>query len=121
MADRTPYEQAALDYCAPKGIPLSVFLEVWSEADQLAALEWQALEARKCPNGHDITESTLKDNSYAYRADPVRCHACYAIHAAEAQLHHHSSDQNAGTLWQLTKLEAGNGRVDNPAATGSET
>lgn len=34
-------------YCGPHGIPLSVFLS-WSDADQDAALAWQAHESRRC-------------------------------------------------------------------------
>ena len=58
-ADRSPLEQAALRYCAPRGIPLSVFLEQrtvypgqphWTEDDTLAALDWQAEQDRRCPD-----------------------------------------------------------------------
>ncbi|WP_402465800.1 hypothetical protein [Isoptericola aurantiacus] len=34
-------------YCGPKGLPLSEFLS-WDQADQDAALSWQAYEARRC-------------------------------------------------------------------------
>ncbi len=35
-------------YCGPRGIPLSTFLG-WSQADQDAALAWQADQAQRCP------------------------------------------------------------------------
>lgn len=41
-----------MGYCGPKGIPLSKFL-CWSQADQDAALAWQAHESRRCRScGH---------------------------------------------------------------------
>jgi len=35
-------------YCGPKALPLSQFL-TWDQADQDAALTWQAYEAARCP------------------------------------------------------------------------
>lgn len=45
-----PLFRARLAYCVPKGIPLSQFLS-WSQADQDAALEFTAHEARRFPDG----------------------------------------------------------------------
>jgi hypothetical protein len=39
-----------MDYCGPRGIPLSTFLD-WDQQDQDAALMWQAHEARRFPDG----------------------------------------------------------------------
>jgi hypothetical protein len=39
-----------MDYCGPRGIPLSVFLD-WDQQDQDNALMWQAHEARRYPDG----------------------------------------------------------------------
>lgn len=36
-------------YCGPLGIPLSTFLS-WDQADQDAALAWQARQAQRCPS-----------------------------------------------------------------------
>jgi hypothetical protein len=130
IADRSPVEEAALGYCGPRGIPLSVFLgrvvypgePQWTEDDARAALDWQAEDARRCPNGHDTAESMKKENAFAYRATPLRCHACFAAESAEAQMLGHKPNQHAGTLWRLSKIEeTHDGRIDEPDATGSET
>lgn len=36
-----------MDYCGPRGLPLSQFLS-WSEDDQQAALAWQSRDAARC-------------------------------------------------------------------------
>lgn len=39
-----------MNYCGPKGIPLSGFLQ-WDQTDQDAALMWQSHESRRYPDG----------------------------------------------------------------------
>lgn len=85
-ADRSEVEQIALRYCAPRGIPLSVFRgrvvcpgdPAWLDGDFVAALEWQAYEDGKCPGcGQPASESMAdEDDSPAYEAEALRCHAC---------------------------------------------
>jgi len=84
---RSPFEQAALNYCAPGHVPLSIFLgrvvnpgePYWLESDQIAALEWQAEQNRRCVCGEDLDESTAPDAHDAYVVAGIRCHACAAI------------------------------------------
>jgi hypothetical protein len=93
-ADRPPLEQVALAYCAPRGIPLSVFLgrtvypgdPAWLEDDTLAALDWDAWERAKCPGcGQPRDESMAhEDDAPAYEVEVLRCHACSAA-AAESR------------------------------------
>jgi len=85
-ADRPPLEQVALDYCAPRGIALSVFFgrvvglgqPQWLEGDWEAALDWQAKENLKCPGcGNPQTECMAdEDDAPVYEVEVRRCHAC---------------------------------------------
>ncbi len=87
-ADRPTLDRAALAYCAPRGIPLSVFLgrvvypgdPVWLPDDTLAALDWQEHEATKCPGcGQPRDESMAhEDDSPPYEVTLNRCQACKA-------------------------------------------
>lgn len=71
-------------YCGPKGIPLSAFL-AWDEADQDAALIWQAHEARRCgscgthPDDWDPDKGGRRD---AYHAEIRYCPGCQRVDAA---------------------------------------
>ena len=87
FADRTPLEQFALRYCAPRGIPLTKFLYArvgepdWTNEDTQAALDWQAWEDGKCPGcGQPAAESMAhEDVSPEYKAEIKRCHACKVV------------------------------------------
>lgn len=79
-----------LDYCAPRGIPLSVFRgrvvalgeSQWSEDDWDAARQWQARENRRCQDcGQDLNETMGPDNFDKWNAEVVgHCDACRAGH-----------------------------------------
>lgn len=93
-ADRTPVERAALRYCAPHGIPLSVFLgrviypgdQQWLEDDTQAAFDWMVYDASRCPGcGNDREEALAKENSFGYRVEVLWCHGCRAIHRADVR------------------------------------
>jgi hypothetical protein len=82
----------------------------WLEEDTRAALEWQSAETGKCNGcGQPLDESTKKENSYAYRAEAIRCHGCYAIHAAESAKAKKPPQETAGERWRLTKVEVADG------------
>lgn len=103
----SPYEQAALNYCAPRGIRLSEFLDVWSTADQWAALEWQRTQDLKCPGcGQPVTESMLdEDDAPAYEVETRRCHACKAKGIEEREM---SRDADPGPgLYSIVKKKVG--------------
>jgi len=67
-----------MDYCGPKGIPLSEFLS-WSVDDQDAALSWQQRENRRCPgcgtHPGDWNE-TEGGSRYAWHGEILSCPGC---------------------------------------------
>lgn len=114
-ADRSDLEKVALGYCAPRGIPLSVFLgrtvypgdPQWLFDDAQAAIDWQSDQNQRCDGcGQYRAESEKKENSFAYRAEARRCHACYAIDAKAAAIRKTKEDPLAGTRYRLHKVEA---------------
>lgn len=61
-------------YCGPRGIPLSVFLS-WPEADQQAALGWQAHEGRRCGSCGTHPDDWDEDK-HAYHPEAFQCAGC---------------------------------------------
>jgi len=129
--DRPLGEQVEIDYCAPRGIPLSVFRgrvvypgePQWTGEDRQAIYDWLAKEVRTCQGcGQDLDESMQKDNAFAYKADGLRCHACYAVHVEAARLVGRKPSPTAGyDRYRITKREAPDGGVVVAATNGSET
>lgn len=88
-ADRSPLEQAALRYCAPLGIPLSVFLgrvvypgsPQWTDDDTLAAFDWQGYQDRLCTGcGQSLDDTVGPDQFDKWNAEEVgACDACRAL------------------------------------------
>src|SRR5688572_23759004 len=71
-------------YCGPRGIPLSTFL-AWSQADQDAALGWQAHEGRRCQGCGTLPEEwneTVGGDRYAYHAEIHQCEGCVNLQRA---------------------------------------
>jgi hypothetical protein len=64
-------------YCAPKGIPLSVFL-TWSDTDQEAALAWQAHESRRCGSCGTHPDDWSRDR-HAFHAEMYVCPGCVEV------------------------------------------
>lgn len=128
--DRPLGEQVEIDYCAPRGIPLSVFHgrvvypgdPQWTDDDRLAVYDWLEKEARTCPGcGQNIDESMAKENSFAYQADALRCHACYAIETARAKAERSKVPATAAwRRWAIRKLRSTNGDVDHASADVSQ-
>jgi hypothetical protein len=68
-------------YCGPRGIPLSTFLS-WSEADQEAALAWQAHESRRCGScgtHPDDWSPQAGGDREAYHAEVHQCPGCLKV------------------------------------------
>lgn len=114
-ADRSATQQAALEYCAPRGIPLSVFLYArvvypgepqWTEDDVQAVFDWQAEQANRCECGGDLRETMLEENAYGYKATPLYCHRCRAIHRAAVALAKGKPDPTAGTRYRVDQVKA---------------
>lgn len=115
-ADRSPLERVQINYCAPRGIPLSQFAgravypgdPAWLDDDREAVLDWLEKEASRCERcGQDTRESMKLENAYTYRAKGLRCHSCYAIDAEAAQLTRSKPGPMAGIRFQVTKVEDG--------------
>lgn len=115
-ADRSPGERAALTYCAPRGVPLSVFQgrtvypgePMWLEDDMLAALEWQAEQARLCSGcGHNLDDTMGPANSDKWNAEIAgACDACKAIdRAARIAAGVDDLDANAGVRYRTWRDE----------------
>lgn len=49
---------------------------MWLEDDTLAALEWQAWEANKCPGCGRQRDECMADDGPDYRTRKVVCYAC---------------------------------------------
>lgn len=121
MPDRSDYELAAIEYCAPRGIPLSTFLNVWSEDDQRAALEWAAEQARTCAGcGQNLEETTGPGAFDTWNAEIAgHCDGCRARARKEAELSGSDDlDPHAGVRLRLWKDEVTDGRVHQPGAAG---
>jgi hypothetical protein len=65
-------------YCGPRGLPLSEFLD-WEQADQDAALGWQARENQRYPDG---THPDDWDESRGGSRRPYHVHM--SVHPAAA-------------------------------------
>lgn len=121
--DLTPTERAALDYCAPRGIPLSVFLgrpvypgnPQWLERDTQAAMWWQANVCTGC--GQLLTETMVDfDESnprreFEWQARGDWCHCCRAIHREALVMAgknpHTDADPTAGARFRIVGKPAG--------------
>ena len=122
MPDRSPYEQAALNYCAPRGIPLSEFLYVWSDEDRWAALDWQAEQDRRCSGCGQDLEQTLGPGSFdKWNAEVSgHCDGCRALHrAASIDAGKDDLDPTVGVRYRIWRDT--DGRVDNTSTAVGET
>lgn len=113
-----------MEYCAPRGIPLSEFLYVWSDEDRWAALDWQAEQARKCAAGHRLDETSGPAEVDKWNADVAdHCDLCRAIERAESVITGNDAlNPLTGVLWKVWRdKEDSDGRVDEPGPAVSET
>lgn len=75
-----------MDYCGPRGIPYSTFLD-WDDLSQSAALAWQARERDRCGGCGQHRSDWLDDHGQELRQRPaevvdVFCPACSDLEAA---------------------------------------
>lgn len=85
----TPAEKAALNYCAPRGIALSVFLgrvvypgdPQWEDRDTWAAMQWLVDQNGACSGcGQPRAKSMLPEmDAPDYEVEVTRCWACEAM------------------------------------------
>jgi hypothetical protein len=120
-ADRSPVEQAALEYCVPKGIPFTVFWgrvvghgePQWTLEDRQAVFDWLSEQAHRCTDcGADLDDSLKVENRWAYEAEALWCHACRAIHRASVALADGKENPLAGARYRFKKTpEKANGHI----------
>jgi hypothetical protein len=68
-------------------VPRSLFLgrvpapgePLWTDDDRDWAMALLAYEADLCECGQPRSESMSADSEFAYRTEPMRCHACQSI------------------------------------------
>ena len=90
-----------MDYCGPKGIPLSSFLS-WTVDDQDAALWWQAELNLRCRNC-GTAEWEWEQDPYAYGVVQKVCKGCAMTQAAQRQ----AEEKTAGMKFSLAELMPG--------------
>jgi hypothetical protein len=123
MGDRSPLEQALINYCVPRGIRLSDFEDLWSERDREAVWWWLTDQAKRCSScGQLLDDALKKENTWAYAAEVLSCHGCQAMNRAAVELLPGTkADPLAGARYRFTQTpEATNGRVDDPGANGQQ-
>jgi len=86
--DLPSQEQMALAYCAPRGIPLSVFLgrvvwaghPQWTQRDAQAAVLWEIEQNSRCSGcGRPRSESMVDEKDAPdYKVTVTKCWACEA-------------------------------------------
>lgn len=99
-------DRLALDYCAPVGIPLSVFNgrtvypgdPMWLPEDRAAALDWHVENSTRCPGcGHSQAVTTSSEPP-DYEVEAVVCHACMAK-TREAQRMRETRGDDMGAIY----------------------
>lgn len=111
LADRPAEEQIALAYCAPHGIPLSVFLgrtvypgePLWLPEDTDAAVDWMLDQNDRCPGcGQPHAETTSPDAQGEYVVDAKTCHCCLA-RIAESKTFQDRGDDMGAIYFRTTR------------------
>ena len=125
-ADRSAFEQACLRYCAPLGIPLSVFKDErvvypgepqWLEGDVLAALDWQNHQDQTCDGcGQTLDETFGPAHEEKWNAEMSgHCDGCRALRRAAliAQGSDDPIDPTVGARFRMWRdEEASDGSVE---------
>jgi hypothetical protein len=103
-----------MDYCAPRGIPHSVFLgrvvgpgePVWLGADRDKALWWLIHDRQTC-RGCGTRPEEWEDDLHAYVAAPHHCRGCEVRAAADEQFEKQSTQHRRGTSMRLRRRREG--------------
>jgi hypothetical protein len=96
---------------------------VWSDDDQMAALEWAADESFRCSGcGLDMRETVGPEHEDKWNAElSDHCDGCRAKERARSMIADEHPDPNAGArlrYWRDKEID--NGRVDDPSADGEQ-
>lgn len=89
-----------MNYCGPRGIPLTTFLS-WAKTDQDAALAWSEHEARRCrscgthPDDYDPDAGGRR---HAWHPAVDVCEGCAALARGQESLGEHIERQHGARL-----------------------
>jgi hypothetical protein len=110
LDDLTVEERMALAYCAPRGIPLSVFLgrivgagePQWTERDAQAAVLWQIEQNAHCTGcGRPRSECMVAEiDAPDYEVTVQKCWACEARDAKMLE-HQEGKGSTAGVYFSV--------------------
>jgi hypothetical protein len=74
----------------------------WTVEDRAYALAYQDYKAMQCQGcGHDLEQSTSRDNQFAYGGEVIRCHAC-ATRTRTVQKFVDDGGDQAGVMFRMT-------------------
>lgn len=75
----------------------------WAPDDRAYALAYQDYERLMCSGcGQEMTESTARENQYAYGGEIVRCHSC-AAQARTVERFIDDGGERAGVMYRMTE------------------
>jgi hypothetical protein len=92
-----------MDYCAPRGLPLSQFLS-WPQIDQDAALAWQQRQAEVCGGcgiHPDVTDPELGGDPSALKLGTRLCVTC-EIKESESERFQKARFPGQHQVWERT-------------------
>lgn len=115
-SDLSPADRVALDYCAPKGIPLSIFLgrvqgfgePLWLEDDTRKAVAWQAEQNARCSGCGQPRSECMSEDAPDYEAEMWRCFACEVRDAKMVEVQREAQQgkaSNHGAYFVVVKTE----------------
>lgn len=81
---------------------------LWTDDDREWAMALLAYEADLCECGQPRSESTDPASEGAYRAEPLRCHACSVI-ARSGEAFAQAGGDVKGLLYSVTKTRRAHG------------
>lgn len=122
----SPFEWGALAYCAPRGIPLSVFMgrvvypgdPQWEERDRWAAMEWLVEDRTRCSGCGFPRDECMATESPEYMVEATRCKAC---EARDASMREFQEGGGSASGMYFTIRKGADGDVQHAGAAGSKT
>lgn len=102
-----------ISYCAPRGIPHSVFLgrvveqgdPQWLDADRDKALWWLIHERMTCQSCGTRPDE-WDDDLHAYSSEPTHCRGCEVKAQGDEWFDNHRKEFRRGTSMQFVRVPA---------------
>lgn len=99
-----------MSYCAPRGIPHSLFLgrvveagePQWLDADRDKALWWLIHDRMTCP-GCGTRPDEFENDPDAYIPEPHHCRGCEVKARGDEHFERHRKEYRRGTSMQLVR------------------